>query len=55
MEMDVPAGVTVERNGKIIGTVRSFNMYVGNMPTITVTVADWDAFDEIIEAMKWRY
>ena len=30
MEMVVPAGVTVERNGKIIGTVRSFNMYVGN-------------------------
>ena len=53
--VSAPAGVTVERNGKAIGTVLSVSMYAGNMPRIQVQIMDWDAFDEIIEAMKRGY
>jgi hypothetical protein len=49
------AGVTVERNGKAVGTVLSASVYAGSMPRIQVQMMDWDAFDEIIEAMKRGY
>ena len=48
-------GVAIERGGKVIGWVRSYQQYSGNLPTISVAITDWDAFEEIIEAMKVGY
>ena len=40
------------KGGKVIGWVRSYQQYSGNLPTISVQITDWDSFEEIIEAMK---
>ena len=49
--MDYPEALTIERDGKVIGHIRSMKWFFGNMPVAEV-VLDWGAVDEIMEALK---
>ena len=55
MATEIPKGLAVEDDGKVIGFIKSYQQYAGNLPTISVQIIDWDAFDEILEAMKRGY
>jgi hypothetical protein len=45
-------GVAVGRHGKLIGYVKSMNVYMNGLPTIQVQLSSWEAAEEIIEALK---
>ena len=45
-------GLTVyNRDGIVIGRIRSFRCFIGNLPTAEFVVA-WDAIDEMLDALR---